>query len=321
MLKTAEQGVGNFGCVAWRQVIVPRLAWRQSDKIDAMAKSLTCIICIILCCALPTPVAAQQEVRYWSPDNGGNGHWYAAYLQSGEQGWNSARDQAQARGGDLACLTSADELDFAIPLIQDPALWTSRPHGWYGPWIGLFQSRFGIEPGGGWEWVDGERLIFENWQPGAPDELGDAHEDYGQFKGASGIAATWNDLPQTGELGTALVHSFLAEFERPTLQAERGSGARDFKIEGRWAAPSGRVLIAVGASAVAAGTGVHIPACPGLRASIEGVLSHRAQRAAIDGSFDFYGAFPEWSSGKLVYLQAIDVEGCRLSRVLPIEIP
>ena len=51
------------------------------------------------------------------------------------------------------------------------------------------------EPYGGWKWVDGTPLNFENWNSGEPNNAGG--EYYGHFTGGNHL---WNDLPLNSNL-------------------------------------------------------------------------------------------------------------------------
>ena len=65
-------------------------------------------------------------------------------------------------------------------------------------WIGLYHDLNDpnySEPAGGWKWVDGTPLIYENWNGGEPNNSG--QEDYGHFTGGN---HQWNDLPLSSNL-------------------------------------------------------------------------------------------------------------------------
>ncbi len=64
-------------------------------------------------------------------------------------------------------------------------------------WLGLFQDRNASdysEPAGGWYWVDGTPLTYQNWYSGEPNNAG--NEDYGQFEFANNLKQ-WNDMNLT----------------------------------------------------------------------------------------------------------------------------
>ena len=64
-------------------------------------------------------------------------------------------------------------------------------------WLGLFQDQNASdysEPYGGWYWVDGTPLTYENWWSNEPNDRGDEH--YGQFEFADN-GKFWNDMNLT----------------------------------------------------------------------------------------------------------------------------
>ncbi|TIU02888.1 hypothetical protein [Mesorhizobium sp.] len=83
-----------------------------------------------------------------------------------------------------------------------------------GPWIGLEQDPGGREPRGGWRWLTGEAMTYNNWLPNHPNEhkQGDdfamfyAHLD-GNRDTADLKASTWDDMgPQNSS------HGYIIEF-------------------------------------------------------------------------------------------------------------
>lgn len=106
-----------------------------------------------------------------------NGHEYDVVLLN-DADWNTARTSAQALGAgwDLATITSAGEQTFINSLLGAP------PAG--GPiqyWVGGFQPAGSTEPGGSWQWINGEGLFWDNgsvagayanWGGGEPNNVG-----------------------------------------------------------------------------------------------------------------------------------------------------
>jgi len=165
---------------------------------------------------------AQALPVQWDAGSGGNDHFYEVVLLPSEITWQAARTDAQARGGDLASITSTAENAFVFGLADDPSFWTlAGPHN-YGPWIGGFQSVFTSEPAGGWEWADGEAWSFTAWASGQPDNNGGAEHHALYFVPANARSATWNDW--TG--GGLLVKSYVFEstVPEPSLGALLGLG-------------------------------------------------------------------------------------------------
>lgn len=108
------------------------------------------------------------------------GHWYEAI--SGTYNWTVARDNAVAKGGYLATLTSLAENNWA---------WSNLGNVSY-YWIGGYQDPNGVEPAGGWNWVTGESWSWANWNNGEPNNnLFSGHfEDNIQFWNNG----KWNDV-------------------------------------------------------------------------------------------------------------------------------
>jgi len=145
-----------------------------------------------------TSVAAPEE---WKVADGGNGHFYEAFIVPGGIDWNDANSAAEAAGGYLATITSAQENAFVFDLIDDdPVFWDdSNPnhsHG-SGPWIGGFQPAGSPEPSGNWTWVTGEPWSYDAWAPGQPNDdfNSGALQNRAHFLGYGQlIGPTWNDM-------------------------------------------------------------------------------------------------------------------------------
>jgi hypothetical protein len=119
------------------------------------------------------PSQAQDAVE-WRVKDGGNGHWYGAFV-SPSVSFSAARAAALASGGDLVSINTAAESSFVFGHIaSQPELWWPSSGQRHGPWIGLIQDTTASdysEPGGGWRWVDGTPLSFNRWaQSGTPCE-------------------------------------------------------------------------------------------------------------------------------------------------------
>lgn len=99
--------------------------------------------------------------RYWSPSEGGNGHWYALIVDPGIN-FDQARQASIALGGDLAVVDSEPLNFWVLDNFYSEENWNGR----HGPWIGLYQDRKAVdyeEPDGGWYWVDGTPAGYQPW--------------------------------------------------------------------------------------------------------------------------------------------------------------
>ena len=74
-------------------------------------------------------------------------------------------------------------------------------------WLGLYQDREAndySEPDGGWYWVDGTPLNYQNWFSGEPNDHPndnvDGEENYGQFEFSDNLIK-WNDMNLTFNAG------------------------------------------------------------------------------------------------------------------------
>lgn len=110
------------------------------------------------------------------------GHWYEAI--SGTYNWTTARDNAVAKGGYLATLTSQLENDW----VWNNVIVGSHP-AYY--WLGGYQLPGSAEPNMGWGWITGESTGWLNWNNGEPNNsAGGLNEDSGQFWNNG----KWNDV-------------------------------------------------------------------------------------------------------------------------------
>ena len=105
------------------------------------------------------------------------------YVSSFPLAWDSAQAFAAELNGGLAVISSEEENDWISDLVGDTYVW-----------IGLYQdlnSTLYSEPDGGWLWVDGSSVDFENWAASEPNNdpsnLSESCQMY-----SSGL---WNDAP------------------------------------------------------------------------------------------------------------------------------
>jgi len=111
--------------------------------------------------------------------------------------WEDAQAAAEAQGGYLATLTSAEENDwltltFAGNTIEGFRAYLDQC------WLGGYQLPGSVEPDGGWAWVTGEEWAFTNWWPTEPNNNPEGENaillDHGLIPGTG---AAWNDLTST----------------------------------------------------------------------------------------------------------------------------
>ncbi len=156
---------------------------------------------------LVTAVPAHAALTQWKVVDGGNGHFYETILFPSAITWQTARNDALAKGGDLASITSTEENAFVFGLIDAPEFWVlTGPHN-YGPWIGGNQTDFGSEPAGGWSWSDGSPWGYTSWASTQPDNNGNAEHHAHYFVPSNSRDSTWNDW--TG--GGLLINSYVLE--------------------------------------------------------------------------------------------------------------
>ncbi len=83
--------------------------------------TLSSVILGWLLCATSTSISAPSEWVQWDVSSGGNGHWYKPVPGFPGITWTRANELAQAEGGYLATLTSAEEDAFVFSLVaNDP---------------------------------------------------------------------------------------------------------------------------------------------------------------------------------------------------------
>lgn len=144
-------------------------------------------VSLLLACAILrfTVASTRADWVVWSPAQGGNGHSYLAVRAESLVSWSDAFAQAQALGGHLVTITSAEENAFVFGLINQPQFW----NGELGPLIGGFQPPGSGEPLADWQWVSGEPFEFSNWAGGQPDNGAGGEEDCIHFW----VGDQWND--------------------------------------------------------------------------------------------------------------------------------
>lgn len=155
----------------------------------------------------------------WSLDDGGNGHWYAAVLTDAPISIYLAQAEAQARGGYLATVHSAEENTFVFELIVDDAFWTPE-----GPWIGLDRPAGGATITGNWHWADGAPYGWTNWYP--PYPTGSIQVPWATHFSAAGMnVGAWSNSLPSDQNGTT-VSAYVMEWD--DLPDCNGNGVDDW---------------------------------------------------------------------------------------------
>lgn len=155
-----------------------------------------------LCVGTLTPSAVVAAPIKFDSGTGATNHWYDIIGVTDGITWDDAKLAAEASGGYLATLLSEEENNFVFSSLADSAAyWTienpqSASAANIGPWLGGFQLTTGVEPGGGWTWLNGDgAFAFTNWHQGEPGngQNGESALHYFEYNGRG---STWNDLPQ-----------------------------------------------------------------------------------------------------------------------------
>ena len=149
--------------------------------------------------------AAQGALVEWEVSAGGNGHFYEAILSPGPINWQTARNDAISKGGELVSISSASENSFVFGLIDAPEYWVlAGPHN-FGPWIGAYQVDSSSEPAGNWAWSDATAWGHTSWASGQPDNAGLVEDHAHYFVASNSRNSTWNDWTGGGLLIKAYV--------------------------------------------------------------------------------------------------------------------
>jgi len=98
-----------------------------------------------------------------------NGNGYEVITTSSTLSWDDARLAAEAMGGHLVTITSADENSFVAGLVSAAPASNKEVY-----WLGGYQdfSLGNCEPASCWSWVTGEAWVYDNWEAGEPNNGG-----------------------------------------------------------------------------------------------------------------------------------------------------
>ena len=163
----------------------------------------------------------------WSPDEGGNGHYYE--FDPMILTWSGARKKAQERAGYLVNITSEEEDEFVFSLLGRGA----GGHGWLGA--------NDIDEEGRWVWADGPEAgqifwtaesnsgsveAYTNWVGGRADNTN--NEDAALMNGprpSGGVrfAGQWNDGGTNWTVGSLVEYSPSSSLVADVLSFRRSS--------------------------------------------------------------------------------------------------
>jgi len=93
--------------------------------------------------------------------------------------WHTAKKMAEKKDGYLVSITSPEENEFVIQLIKNATNGEGAD-----VWIGLTDEK--LE--GDWEWASGEKITFQNWAQGEPNNFA-----YAGLGGSENCVHTWKD--------------------------------------------------------------------------------------------------------------------------------
>ncbi len=113
------------------------------------------------------------------------GHVYQVFDDS--MTWEEANSLCAEKGGYLATITSEEEQNFLMNLLQ------SHTKNFY--WIGGTDS----EKEGTWKWITGEEWTYENWLSGQPDNHSDTDNRSEDYLALERLKKGWNDLQNAGD--------------------------------------------------------------------------------------------------------------------------
>jgi len=98
------------------------------------------------------------------------GHKYKLFFEKCT--WHDAKKRCEELGGHLVTIITNEEQAVVLGLLVANAITIDQTaKDWSGPWIGATDEVFE----GQWKWVDGSRVTYGAWMPGAPDGLPNNH--------------------------------------------------------------------------------------------------------------------------------------------------
>lgn len=160
-----------------------------------------------------------------------NGYYYTQKgIKSGVQPmtWPTAKNLGESiNGATMYIINSTTEENAVYQGLQYMGLTGNDGIAF---WLGLFQDHNASdynEPAGGWYWVDGTPLTYQNWYSGEPNDypsnLVNGEEDYGQFEFGNNLIR-WNDMSVTTPGGQSYpLFEYKAQTEIEWFTSEGGA--------------------------------------------------------------------------------------------------
>lgn len=185
----------------------------------------------------------KSELMAFTNTNGDTHYYQLVYLPDGNLNWFQAAYLADDAGGYLASITSAEENTFIFSQVNDQKyFWkfpayiegqskTNHYEITIGPFLGGYQPEGSEEPAGGWTWLSGEAMDYENWAVNLNDGVidkdprpNDQPNDSGDSQRVMGFGEmnlpvpTWGDyMDDVGTYGRERLpgrsYAFVIEFE------------------------------------------------------------------------------------------------------------
>jgi hypothetical protein len=174
----------------------------------------------------PTEVGQLYQTEAGNLDSDGDGltdAWERGYGRyqfiAGNFSWSEAKADAEARGGHLGTITSAQEHEFLR------ANFSGYADGSLITWLGASDAA----QEGVWRWVTGEVWDYTRWHPGEPSNNGGLQHYLwsGYLESPSQL---WDDISLEG---SPLFNCYLLEFGYPTdpFEADTDGDSYDDKVE------------------------------------------------------------------------------------------
>ena len=156
-------------------------------EVTKMQKKIFSLITVVCTLVGMCTVAVSAKKDYTSiAESIYNGHTYQMFDEGMK--WSEAKEYCENIGGYLACITSEDEQEFIMSLIND------GEKNCY--WLGGYKKN-----SGSFEWLSGEKFVYDNWDVSEPSG---GEEDCLQIYRIPDpanwdcTAGSWNDIVDEG---------------------------------------------------------------------------------------------------------------------------